>query len=540
MEYLFLDKHKKFLLKLVLLFSLPFFTLTLSNRFDYFPILLGCLLSFVIGIILFKKVQIEDKVSIKKIVLSLCLAIYSLKYLMLYFNNNVHAFNNLLQKVINRQVNYYLLVQLIALCALPVFTFIIKRFIDYFYPRVKSFLESLSKPEKRYLIIITLIGIFSSIAISWLTTAFIKPIHNGNVVDYDVIYTSDTGFLSRDDSYFNVSCYENDIRQPLFGVFALPFSIPAKILSSFVFLGNTNLAYEIALSMLQFVLLALSIIMLARLIKIENKDKKYFYLLFTCSMPFLFFSLILEQYTISLFYLILALYVYYENKKTDTNYYYVSAVGTLIVSGVLLPFITKNKSISKILLSIIKCFVVFAFIFIISGQLPQLFDLFKHLNSLLNRYADKITLSDKFNQFTAFSKGLFIANPGHLKLIDGIPTYQLYEYTSVNILGIIVLAICLLGYLLNHKEKMAKIAIGWVTFSFIILFVVGWGTQENGLVLYSLYFFWAYIILYYYFIRKIFRNNVAFKIFVILSCLIMFVFNMLEFSKLLDFAMKFY
>ena len=36
---------------------------------------------------------------------------------------------------------------------------------------------------------------------------------------------------------------------------------------------------------------------------------------------------------------------------------------------------------------------------------------------------------------------------------------------------------------------MAKISFGWVLFSAIILLFIGWGTAENGLILYSLYFY---------------------------------------------------
>ena len=32
-------------------------------------------------------------------------------------------------------------------------------------------------------------------------------------------------------------------------------------------------------------------------------------------------------------------------------------------------------------------------------------------------------------------------------------------------------------------------------FSFLLLFGMGWGTQENGLILYSLYFGWAIFLL---------------------------------------------
>ena len=37
----------------------------------------------------------------------------------------------------------------------------------------------------------------------------------------------------------------------------------------------------------------------------------------------------------------------------------------------------------------------------------------------------------------------------------------------------------------------------WVMFSVVILLVVGWGSSENGMILYALYFSWAFLVLIY-------------------------------------------
>ena len=43
----------------------------------------------------------------------------------------------------------------------------------------------------------------------------------------------------------------------------------------------------------------------------------------------------------------------------------------------------------------------------------------------------------------------------------------------------------------SRKDRAARLAGFWLVFSFALLFCLGWGTQENGLILYSLYFGWA-------------------------------------------------
>ena len=63
--------------------------------------------------------------------------------------------------------------------------------------------------------------------------------------------------------------------------------------------------------------------------------------------------------------------------------------------------------------------------------------------------------------------------------------------TGFSVLGLTVLALSLISFLVNRKDPACKAAFLWLIFSFAILFLLGWGTQENGLVLYTLYFGWA-------------------------------------------------
>ena len=55
---------------------------------------------------------------------------------------------------------------------------------------------------------------------------------------YDVVFTSDIGAIVRDNAYMNLYHPENDIRQPLFAVFAMPFMAIAYTISLvFPFVG---------------------------------------------------------------------------------------------------------------------------------------------------------------------------------------------------------------------------------------------------------------------------------------------------------------
>jgi len=53
---------------------------------------------------------------------------------------------------------------------------------------------------------------------------------------------------------------------------------------------------------------------------------------------------------------------------------------------------------------------------------------------------------------------------------------------------------------------MSKVCLCWLLFSVILLLIIGYGTDENGLILYSLYFMWAFLSLMVLLINKLFKK----------------------------------
>lgn len=94
-------------------------------------------------------------------------------------------------------------------------------------------------------------------------------------------------------------------------------------------------------------------------------------------------------------------------------------------------------------------------------------------------------------------------------------------------------------FIINRKEKMGLISSSWILFSFLILCVIGWGTKENGLVLYSIYFSWAYYSLYYMLLNKI-KNKKIFKFLIIIMIVIILFSSTIEMYNILKFAIKYY
>ena len=534
-------KNKKIdrLIKIVLIVSCPFLTFILSNRFNKIHILIGLVLSFLIfGFIVYKKVSIK-KINIIKFIISIFVSLYMIKNFLKYLYSNLILLKLVIYKMFHFHFSDYLIKSILGLLALPITIYFVYIFIEYVVPKIKTFFKELSSTEKVYLKFIVVIAIFLSVFITCCTTIYSKPFLN-NEYKTNVIYSSDSAILTSKDTYFNVSFSENDIRQPLFGIFSLPFSVPAKMLSDYCFFLPDGYAYEIILTIIQFILLGISTIMISRIMNLKEKDKKYLYLLFSVSFPYILFSFILEQYVIGLFYLILALYTYYK-RPDKINYMYVGAVGTMLTSGVIFPLIIKFKNLKHWLKSVFKCFLSFMSILIIGGQFPQILSLNTTINFLMKYTGKNISFNVKLNQFTEFVKGIFIASKGKISNIrEGYLSYQLLDAKNLCLIGIVILIVCFIGFVLNRKEKFVKLSFLWILFSVFVLLIVGWGSTENGLTLYSLYFSWSYLVLYFVFIKKIFKKDILFKIVILGSCLIMFWFNINEFINILMFGIKYY
>ena len=86
-------------------------------------------------------------------------------------------------------------------------------------------------------------------------------------------------------------------------------------------------------------------------------------------------------------------------------------------------------------------------------------------------------------------------------------------------------------------------AAGWVGFSVIMLLGLGWGTKENGLILYALYFGWAFLVLLFQLVEKIeSKLNIKFLIPVVtmVAVIALLVINIPAILEMVNFAITYY
>lgn len=376
----------------------------------------------------------------------------------------------------------------IAACALFALCTFFYVAIDRILLEAGRRLRTSDKVEKRYFLIAGLLAAALIVCVYSLTNAF-----TDTGIPYDVVYTSDSGMLLRDNTFFNINAFQNDIRQPLFGVFAMPFDIAARLLSKVLFFVPN--AYVILLSILQAALLLFCFTVLARLLRLEGLKKALFLALVTVSFPAMLFLLTVEQYIFSLIWVLLLVEAYCEDAP-KRDFLWVAATGSLLTSGALVFLLPYKKSFRSILIELLKAGGLLLAFLAVFGQLPLLYSAAASVRDLMSFSGAGLGLGEKLLQFINFAAAC-VVRP--LAGVDAVShthiSYQLSPVVSVNPVGVFVLVLAVAGFALNHKSKLARVSFGWVMFSFVLLGLVGWGTAENGLVLYTLYFSWAYLVL---------------------------------------------
>ena len=421
----------------------------------------------------------------------------------------------------------FLLILLSLYAVYSFYYFLISRFL----PKSITFFKGLEKNEKNYLIISTCIFGLAIIIIYSITNVFYAPKINGEVQAFDVIYSSDTGAHGLLNDYIDITAIENDLRQPLFGVFSIPFSIIAYSIGNLF--GQFGNSYFILIAIIQIFLMNIISILISRMMNLKKIEQTLFMIFYTVTYPFILFSFNLEQYVFGMFWFMCFLYSYIKHQK-GSKFCFIASVGSLLTNGFFFPFLTTGRKIKQW----IKDFASTAFAFIsgiiVFGQLPVILNLFSSGINHVSRYMVKDT--SFFNiicQYTNFITNCFIApfktvteeRLGHI-------SFQLAYADTLNIIGLLILILVVIGFILNRKDKFAKICFSWVIFSIVLLIILGYGTRENGLILYSLYFNWAFVGLIFMLLKKLLQKKK--KIFIIISVILIVLLLIFNINGLID------
>lgn len=438
--------------------------------------------------------------------------------------------------------NKMFFVLIIAFISLISFVYLASLFISTTKDGIIDFFKNLSLLEKGYLIAFSIFVTISTVVIYHITSIFYLPTYNQQLIGCDVLLQSDTGGLVSGDVFSNIAGSGFDIKQPLFGVFSLPFGFSAKFLSYIFFFSP--ISYYIFIGIFQSISILLIAVLLGRLMNLNTKDKAYFLLFYTLSFPSIIFSLNLEQYIFPTFWLIVFIYNSITKEKIN-NYLFSAAFGTILTNGfIFLPsLLFYYKSIKQKISISLKSIAIFVSIILFSGlmfifEFPE-----KIIESEVNASSQVNGIYHKSVKYSHFVTLNFISPIVDFKsqssvVQKNIPIIGEKEYKGYNLIGIIIFIVALIGYMFNYKDKFIIVSFYWVLFSMLFLMILGWGSIQNaGMFLCSIMYSWAFICLVFNAIINIFKQRPIFK-FITFAAILTFMtcYNLYYLFKILEFA----
>lgn len=407
---------------------------------------------------------------------------------------------------------------------------------------LRDLVTKLDRFEKNYIIIMSILVLIVGITLYSRTSAFsygYKLDSNGNEsrIWSDIIYGFDHSWIisaytdiTSQGKLYNIRHPFINIGQLILASISLPFSILFKPFSREI--------DALVISLLNSILMIWSAVLLKRITK-----NNWSAILYSVSYFFMIFCLGAEQYQISIFFIILSVYLYFNICANDMYklFSYIMMSGTTIISGALIPIITYEKDKYKWFKKVILYIIYFISFVVILGNLSTLY--VKEFLSLMI-YKDKFSFIKNLYCFTNFVRDTLIyPAKAHIiqKTYSEIDLFNGYginidDYTSVSIIGVVILLISIISIFKNKKKKIVNICTYNIVISFILNVIIGWSQREHWL--YVILFSWSYIILIIEFIEVILKK---YKVQAYIALLLILVFvNFSELSKVFEFAVKYY
>ncbi len=409
--------------------------------------------------------------------------------------------------------------------------FIWNELTDIFYKA-----ETFNDITKYELVIYSVILLCSFI---FVTIAFYKTKAFYEAMSCDVIYTSDSPGFVHNTVFLSLLHWENDIRQPLFAVFSAPFAgIPYLVIRLFSMEVTSK---AVVLNYFQILMLFVANFMLSKSMGLSGIKRLCFILLTYSAYTYLLFTFMIEQYIVAYFWLILCIYLISEGRIKRFAFW--GAAGTLTTSVVLAPFYSeyspfrsfKNWFKDMAVLGLGLLIFILAFY-----RFDILYNLIAMFNSL-KRFAggEGVDFIHKIYMYTDFIRNCIIAPHAGAASPQGFISWQVNAAETISVIGIIIFILSVVSAILNRDKKTSLCAAEWIGFSVVMLLILGWGIAENGLILYSLYFGWAFLTLMFQLLEKIeekLKTDYIVTMVCLICAIILFIINIPAITDMLEFA----
>lgn len=426
----------------------------------------------------------------------------------------------------------------VALLALPAMLGAMLWFVDFLWGLGKELWSTSDYMERMFFLAAAAFYAIIILFTYQCTQAFYGAHINGRWYNFDLVYSADSGYLANQDVFRVVGAEQNDLRQPLFGLFAMPFSQAAYLISRL--LPFVPYGYLLVSQLMQMALFLVAVVVLGRMMQLPKMEQLLFMTLLCSTYPVLIFSVTVEQYLFACSYLIFM--IYRRREPVAGSAFFIAATGSLLTTGALFPAVTWDRSFPKFAKNTLKLCGAFFAVTILSGRLTTFLDIPSYIEGYAYYAGGDVPALSKLLQYVNFV-GSCLAAP--LSGLD-FTTYrhaswQMLPVTQWRMTGVFVIIMSVVGVIVTWKQDFSKICGGWMLFSFVLLGLVGWGTIDNGLMLYTLYFGWAFLAMMFQGIHVCLKKFPLIKYPVFLLLLLVVVFwNILSFRDVLVFATQFY
>jgi len=388
-------------------------------------------------------------------------------------------------------------------------------------------------------------GLLLIVSLVYMVLCYAKTVaFYGNDYVHDIIYTSDSRMLVKWNAYMTLTHQENDLRQPLFAVFSAPFTAIPYLVSRLI--GASAAVHGMLMNSVQVAMLFVTNLILAAMMKLDMRKRICFMVLSCFTYAQLLFTLMMEQYIVACFWLVFCVYLIARN-RTPARITLWATGGTLLTGMILLPFMSKASPIRNFkawFLDMLKYGIEFVLLLLAFCRFDVIFNLFSEVGQLTKFTGATLTFADKLYQYTRFVSNCFFApEAGIFENAKGDISWQLHTASGIHLGGVIILLLVLVSVILNRDKKSSLLAAGWVGFSIVLLLGLGWGTSENGLILYALYFGWAFFVLLFQLFERIETAlNIRFLIPVAsaIAAAVMLVVNVPAMMEMIHFAVTYF
>ena len=247
-------------------------------------------------------------------------------------------------------------------------------------------------------------------------------------------------------------------------------------------------------------------LLLAMMLKLDVRKRICFMVLSCFTYTHLLFTLMMEQYIVACFWLIFCIYLIAEKKQPARLTLWATG-GTLLTGMILLPFMSREcpfKNFKAWFLDMLKYGIEFVLLLLAFCRFDIIFNLFSRIGYLSKFTGTSVTFADKIYQYTRFVSNCFFApDAGIFENAKGDISWQLNTASGIHFGGVAILLLIVISLIWNRDKISSLLAAGWAGFSLVLLLGLGWGTSENGLILYALYFGWAFLVLLFQLFEKI-------------------------------------